>query len=194
MRLEKKEKYLDREKKKLIDNYAAQKVTQQEYVEQNIALDQESMKIKTRRAELLRKIPLLHKKEIVDFSIRQFCDGTKAGLEKCSDDDAKRKFLVEHIERVIYQRYKVTIIGSVPIRTLDSDQGGASKIPFKIEDQINTYILHRGPRQKFIEDGRLKAYGSGGRDVKLLQQFIESNKQLKKSLAQQDPAILAPHL
>jgi len=156
MRLEKKEKYLDREKKKLIDNFAAQKITQQEYVEQNIALDQESMKIKTKRAELLRKIPLLHKKEIVDFSMRQFCDGTEAGLEKCSDADAQRQFVLDSVEKVIYNRYKITIIGAVPIRTSDLDQGADSKIPFKIEGQIDTYMLHRGPRQKFSEDGRLK--------------------------------------
>ena len=165
MRLEKKEKYLDREKKKLIDNFAAQKVTQQEYVEMNVALDQELLKAKNKRSELLRTVPLLHKKEVVDFSIRQFCDTAKAGLEKCSDYDARRQFVLNHIEEVVYNRYKVIILGSVPIKTVDPDQGVDSKIPFKIESQIDTYMLHRGPRQKFIEDGRLKAYGSGGRSA-----------------------------
>jgi hypothetical protein len=30
--------------------------------------------------------------------------------------DDKRQFLVEHVERVIYDRYRVTVIGSVPIK------------------------------------------------------------------------------
>jgi hypothetical protein len=34
----------------------------------------------------------------------------QSALSACADFDAKRQFLVGHIERVIYNRYKVTIV------------------------------------------------------------------------------------
>ena len=39
-----------------------------------------------------------------------------AHFKECFDFDAKRQFLVGHVERVIYNRYKVTIAGSVPVQ------------------------------------------------------------------------------
>ncbi|PJE64862.1 MAG: hypothetical protein COU90_01190 [Candidatus Ryanbacteria bacterium CG10_big_fil_rev_8_21_14_0_10_43_42] len=99
------------------------------------------------------------------MSIRQFCDSAKNQLEKCNDFESKRKFLTDHIEKVVYQNYKATIIGSVPIRSSAYEEidlpNDESKIPFRIEGEIDTSLLHRGPRQKFAEDGRLKKYGSG---------------------------------
>jgi hypothetical protein len=50
----------------------------------------------------------------------------------CSDFDANRRFLVDHVERVIHDRYHVTIVGSIPVRT----ESGESKLPFRIEGKI----------------------------------------------------------
>lgn len=102
------------------------------------------------------------------MSIRQFCSAAKARFEKCSNFDSKRQFLLEHIEKVVYQKYKVMIRGSVPIKLrtyADPDQTSeASKIPFRIEGAVDVYMLHRGPRIKHEIDGRLKAWGCGGRE------------------------------
>jgi hypothetical protein len=51
-----------------------------------------------------------------DVSIRQFSDAARARFEHCTTFDDKRQFLVDHVERVIYDRYRVTVIGSVPIK------------------------------------------------------------------------------
>ena len=37
------------------------------------------------------------------------------------------------------------------------------KLEYRIEGRIDTTKLHTKPRKKFAEDGRLKAFGSGGR-------------------------------
>jgi hypothetical protein len=50
-----------------------------------------------------------------------------------SDFDAKREFLVGHIEKVIYNRYKVAISGSVPVQS----GSGETKVQFRIEDEID---------------------------------------------------------
>jgi hypothetical protein len=43
--------------------------------------------------------------------------GVVESFEHCMTfDDDKRQFLVEHVERIIYGHYRVTVIGSVPIK------------------------------------------------------------------------------
>src|SRR3989338_1772861 len=123
---------------------------------------------KLRQTKVIKSVPLLHKKEIVDVSIRQFCSAAKARFEKCSNFDSKRQFLLEHIEKVVYQKYKVMIRGSVPIKLrtyADPDQTSeVSKIPFQIENMLDKSLLKRGPRIRQEIDGRLKAWGCGGRE------------------------------
>jgi len=46
-------------------------------------------------------------------------------------------------------------------------QGNESNIPFRIEVEIDTNLLHCGPRQRFAEDGRLKKYVSSGQINKI---------------------------
>jgi hypothetical protein len=69
----------------------------------------------------------------VDASVRQFCATAKARLQACSDFDANRQFLVDHVERVIYNRYDVTMVGSIPVRT----ESGETKLPFRIGGKID---------------------------------------------------------
>jgi hypothetical protein len=69
----------------------------------------------------------------VDASVRQFCATAKARLQACTDFDANRQFLVDHVERVIYDRYNVTVTGSVPVQGAD----GTTKLPFRIKGKID---------------------------------------------------------
>lgn len=164
MRLEKKEKNIDTQKKQLVDRYITSKITQKEYINKNLELDRQLLKVKTDRAKLIKNVPLLHKKEVVDLNIRKFCANAKAKLEKANNNASKRQFLLEHVEKVVYLNYKVTIHGSVPIKLSayeDPDQtSSASKIEFKIAGEIDKGTLHTQPRQRFAKDGRLKAYQS----------------------------------
>jgi hypothetical protein len=69
------------------------------------------------------------------------------------------------VERVIYDHYWVTVIGSVPIKMQlsNSQEVETRKLAFCLRGEIDTTTLHKKPRKKFAEDGRLRAYGSGGR-------------------------------
>jgi hypothetical protein len=71
--------------------------------------------------------------DFVDASVRQFCANAKARLQACTDEDAKRSFLLDHVERVIYHHYEVTLLGSVPLYTAT----GSTKLPFHIVGTIN---------------------------------------------------------
>ena len=58
------------------------------------------------------------------------------------DFEAKRQFLVGHVERVIYNRYKVTIAGSVPVQSASGD----TKLQFRIEGEIDRKAVRSRPR------------------------------------------------
>ena len=49
----------------------------------------------------------------MDASLRQFCATARARLQVCCDFDANRHFLVDHIEREIYERYDVSVVGAI---------------------------------------------------------------------------------
>jgi hypothetical protein len=92
-------------------------------------------------------------------SIRQFCDGARVRFEHCTTFDDKRQFLDKHVERIIYDRYRVTVIGSVPIKTQlsNSREIEMRKLAFCLRGEIDKSTLHKTPRKKFAEDGRLNA-------------------------------------
>ena len=85
----------------------------------------------------------------VKTAIHHFCARARAKFETCSDFDTKRQFLVEHIDRVIYNRYKITVLGYVPV-------GGASgkTLPFRIEGQISKGAVREAASRQGIEARR----------------------------------------
>jgi hypothetical protein len=50
--------------------------------------------------------------------------------QKCTTFDMTRQFLVDHVQRIIYLRDKVTLIGSVPVRR------GTFQAPIPVPFQI----------------------------------------------------------
>ncbi|HWN49740.1 MAG TPA: hypothetical protein VNO18_07920 [Xanthobacteraceae bacterium] len=97
----------------------------------NVSLDKELHALKLKKAEFVQGLPLLHK-ESVEFSIRQFCEIARARFEHCTTFDDKRQFLVEHVERIIYDHYRVTVIGSVPIKMQLSNSQEIETITFTV--------------------------------------------------------------
>jgi hypothetical protein len=77
--------------------------------------------------------------DFVDASIRQFCASARARLQECADFDAKRDFLLSHIERVVFSRYKVMIVGSVPMQSAS----GETKLQFRVEGEIDAKAVRR---------------------------------------------------
>jgi hypothetical protein len=124
---------LDHERRELISRYAADQMTGDEYIAANRALDVKLERLVRAKSKLVTALRPTHHEDFVDASIRQFCATAKARLQACCDFDTNRRFLVDHVERVIYDRYNVTIVGAVPVRT----ESGESKLPFRIEGKID---------------------------------------------------------
>ena len=144
---------LDEERRRLIGRYAAEQMAGEAYITANRALDRDLERLTREKAELVAALRSPQHEDFVDASIRQFCASARARLEACADFDAKRQFLVDHVERVIYNRYKVTIAGSVPVQSAS----GETKLQFRIEGEIDQKAVRSRPRTMRPEDGRWKA-------------------------------------
>jgi hypothetical protein len=124
---------LDHERRELIERYAADQMTGEDYISANRTLDEKLERLVREKARLAAALRSPLQEDFVDASIRQFCATANARFVACSDVDAKRGFIVHHIERVIYDHYEVAIVGSVPV---PSASAGA-KLPFRIEGRID---------------------------------------------------------
>jgi hypothetical protein len=65
-------------------------------------------------------------------------------LHASADFDAKRQFLVDHVVRAIYNRYNVTIVGSVPVQSAS----GETKLQFRIEGKIDIAAIRSAASRK----------------------------------------------
>ena len=108
-------------------------MTGDEYIAANRALDERLERLVRAKAKLVTALRPTHHEDFVDASVRQFCATAKARLQACSDFDANRHFLVDHIQRVIYKRYNITIVGTIPVRT----ESAESKLSFRIEGRTD---------------------------------------------------------
>jgi hypothetical protein len=131
---------LDEERRRLIGRYAAEQMTGDEYVAANRALDRDLERLTREKAELVAALRSPQHEDFVDASVRQFCASARARFQECADFDAKRQFLLGHVERVIYSRYNVMVVGSVPVQPAS----GHIKLPFRIEGQIEQKAVRSG--------------------------------------------------
>jgi hypothetical protein len=138
---------LDHERQELISKYAADQMTGDDYIAANRALDEKLERLVRAKAELAGALRPTHHEHFVDASIRQFCATAKARLQACSDFDTNRQFLVDHVERVTYNRYHVTIVGSIPVRT----ESAESKLTFRIRDEIDIASIRANSCRKAAE-------------------------------------------
>jgi hypothetical protein len=108
-------------------------MTGEAYITANRAQDRDLERLTREKAELVAALQSPQHEDFVDASIRHFSASARARFQVSADFDARRQFLVGHVERVIYNRYKVTIAGSVPVQGASGD----SKLPFRIEGEID---------------------------------------------------------
>jgi hypothetical protein len=65
-----------------------------------------------------------------------------------------RQFLVDHVQRIVYLRDKVTLIGSVPVRR--GTFQAPTPVPFRIEGELDRKAIRARPHNLQPDDGRWK--------------------------------------
>jgi hypothetical protein len=85
-------------------------------------------------------MPGLHRRDIIESSLEQYCTNLKTRIEKSSDFDSKRQLLLDYIEKIVFVKETVEIHGSVSILLdayRDHDQTSESgKIKFVLVNQL----------------------------------------------------------
>jgi hypothetical protein len=152
---------LDKERRRLINRYAAEEMAGEAYITANRALDRDLERLTRKKAELVAALRSPEHEDFMNASVRQFCASARARFEACADFDAKRQFLVGHVERVMYHRYKVTIAGSVPVQSVSGD----TKLRFRIEGEIDGKAVRSRPRTMRPEHGQGEIGRNRGRDM-----------------------------
>jgi site-specific DNA recombinase len=107
---------LDHERRRLIDEYAADQMPDEDYIQANRALDSELERLIREKTRLAAALRSPNHEDFVDASVRQFCAAAKARWYECTNDEMRRQFLLDFIERVVFDHYKVTVIGVIAVR------------------------------------------------------------------------------
>jgi hypothetical protein len=129
-------------------------MTGDEYISANRALDEKLERLVREKAKLAAALRSPQQEDFVDAKIRQFCANADARLQECADFDDRRAFLAEHVERVIYNRYDITIVGSVPVQS----GSGNAKLPFRIEGEIDIKAVRSKAGRKAHSNSRTPLY------------------------------------
>jgi hypothetical protein len=108
---------LEQERRKIINRYAAEEVSGEAYIAANRALDRVQERLIRKKAELVAALRSPQQEDFVDASLRQFCATANVRWQACTDQDAIRQFIVDHIEKVIFNHYHVAVVGSVPVHS-----------------------------------------------------------------------------
>jgi hypothetical protein len=128
---------------RIIDQYAVNQITVEAYIAANRDLDRQQEQLSRKKAELIAGMRS-PQEDFVDASIRQFCATGNARLRTCTDFDTKRQFLRDHVERVIFNGYRITILGSLPVRSIT----GETTLQFRGWDGDRRRSLEAPPRPR----------------------------------------------
>lgn len=132
------------ERRSIINRYATEELSGEAYIAANRAFDLQQERLIQKKAELVAALRSPQQEDFVDASLRQFCATANIRWLACTDDDATRQFLVDHIERVIYNRYHVAIVGCVPVLSAS----GETKLRFRIEGEIDIKAVRSNASRK----------------------------------------------
>ena len=147
---------IEEDRKRLIELYASEQLESRAYIEANRELDAKLARLKREKREIAAGVLPLDAEAVLDTSIRTFCEDAKAKFNASADPDARRAFLAGRIERIIYRKRQVTIVGAVPLPSSDEDE--VRKAPFRIEAEIDIEALKSRPRPAKPGDGRFRTW------------------------------------
>ena len=117
-------------------------MSSEDYIETSRAIDEGFVRLRREKEGVLRASREDGQKNNVTPNVSQFCSTARSRFEACADFDAKRAFLHDHVERIVFDHGKVVILGSLPL------QGAAQgKLPFRIEGKVEV-----GSRRRWAQD------------------------------------------
>jgi hypothetical protein len=144
---------LNDKRRDIFEAYATERMTE-EYIAASRALDEAIVRVKGEKAALVNAARNAGWNAAAAASIRHFCASARTRFEACADFDAKREFLRDHVERIVFNHGKLAIFGSVPL------QGAPQRsLPFRIDGAIDAEIVRtKASRKRWPEDERFGSW------------------------------------
>jgi hypothetical protein len=136
--------------------YASERLESRAYIEANRELDAKLARLKREKREITAGVLPLDAETALETGIRAFCEDAKAQFRASADPDARRAFLAGRIERIIYRKHQVTIVGALPPPSIDGD--AVRKAAFRITAEIDIEAVKSRPRPAKPGDGRFRAW------------------------------------
>jgi site-specific DNA recombinase len=133
-------KKLDETRRRLINGYATGRTVTKKYIERNHVIDTKFKKLTREKTELTNASHDRHGTS--GIQLQQFCAHAKVQFAACTDLETKRKFLQEHVEKIIFNHDKISIIGFIPA------QGDTTALPFQIEGEIDRAHVRSNAQRK----------------------------------------------
>ena len=104
------------QKRRIIEVYALGDLSKDAYTRKSLGYDNDILKLKKQRSDILKRIPLLHKTDLIDASIREYCETAEARFRGCVDFETRRQFLIDFVEKVEFSNDRLAVYGAVPVK------------------------------------------------------------------------------
>ncbi|ANV99354.1 hypothetical protein LMTR13_03335 [Bradyrhizobium icense] len=151
-------KRLDEERRQNIELYATEQRTATEYLNVNIALDEVLDRLKREKADAASTLREAAARDVLGASIRHFCATARVRFEECADFDAKRRFLRDHIDRIMFNHGKIALVGSVPLGSVATKE---TELHFRIEGEIDRATIRSKSLRRLWRDERSTSWVPG---------------------------------
>lgn len=139
---------INKKKEKIIYLYTSKNLDHSMYVKENSKLDEELKKLGLEKIEIVRNTPVLFNEDVIDYSIKQYCENVRLRYERCVDFETKRKFCLDFINEIVHEGDYIVLRGSVPLL----QEGEKSKLEFKVE-RVITYADRFRPNSGCFKPG-----------------------------------------
>jgi uncharacterized protein YqgQ len=149
MTIDKRMTEIEAERRRIVTLYATGEFAKDAYINASAALDRE-LNVLKRTKSGLGATQRLNRRAEIDVRIRQYCERVRARFERCCDFDARRHFLIDHIERVIYHPRNVVLVGSIPADLAGWGEAEQTKeaLHFRIQGTMRRIKTLLGPKKK----------------------------------------------
>jgi hypothetical protein len=104
-----------------------------EYVRLCKTNDERTAAAKDKRTELVKRLPTLHSKATVMQGVRRYCDAVSSNILPAQNEEVSRRALVEHIDKIVFEKGAVSILGTIAIGQSGDD---ADKVGYRTNGRI----------------------------------------------------------
>jgi site-specific DNA recombinase len=139
---------LNEKRRRTYDAYGKEQITAEVYIEASRSIDESIVRLRKEKEAVLNTWRQTSQADSLTACVRQFCAAARARFEACDDFDGKRAFLRDYVERIVFDRGKISIHGQIPHQAAPEGM-----LRFRIEGRIE-----KGSKRRWAQDERFGSW------------------------------------